>query len=81
MPEADDNRPEPPDWLSPDYASLDEAKPAVDTATDPPPPRHFVAPRPETGSEVQYSLARLAREFLDAVDGLADRIAAGLGLR
>jgi len=80
MRDSSDLQPEAPDWLSPDYAALDEPKPPVPFPPDPPPPHSVEAWRP-AGWQGENSLARLATELFDRIDAIADRIAEGLGLR
>lgn len=47
----------------------------------PPNPRRFTEPWRRPGWRGRTRLARLTTELFDALDGVADRIAEGLGLR
>jgi hypothetical protein len=93
MSDAYDQEPDPPDWLSPDYAPTPEPRgdqppppneppTAVGASAEepPPPPRRAVEPWRRPGWRPE-SLARLASDILDTLDTVGDRIAEGLGLR
>ena len=93
MRDESDARPDPPDWLSPDYTPVTEPE-----GEQPPPPNEPPTavgassddPSPSPRRSVQRwrrpdwrpeSLAQLTTDILDTLDRVGDRIAAGLGLR
>jgi len=97
MPESPDDpkdgeRPQPPDWLSPDEAPPtqpsgdlvpppDKPPAALAASGEPPPPRRFGEPWRQPGWRGRNRFEQLANEIFDAIDGFADRIASELGLR